>query len=72
MHANHREDKDAAFTGDIVAIVGLKHSSTGDTLAEPALAMEAYREFLSRAPRKQAQEVETVTRRLAVLQPHAP
>ena len=26
MHANHREDKDAAFTGDIVAIVGLKHS----------------------------------------------
>ncbi|HEX5903852.1 MAG TPA: elongation factor G [Actinomycetota bacterium] len=36
MHANHREDKDAAFTGDIVAIVGLKHSSTGDTLAEPA------------------------------------
>ena len=36
MHANHREDKEAAFTGDIVAIVGLKHSSTGDTLAEPA------------------------------------
>ena len=36
MHANHREDMDAAFTGDIVAIVGLKHSSTGDTLAEPA------------------------------------
>jgi elongation factor G len=36
MHANHREDKDAAFTGDIVAIVGLKHSSTGDTLADPA------------------------------------
>src|SRR5262245_5165691 len=36
MHANHREDMDAAFTGDIVAIVGLKHSRTGDTLAEPA------------------------------------
>jgi elongation factor G len=36
MHANHREDKDAAFTGDIVAIVGLKHSRTGDTLAEPS------------------------------------
>jgi elongation factor G len=36
MHANHREDMDAAFTGDIVAIVGLKHSSTGDTLADPA------------------------------------
>ena len=36
MHANHREDMEAAFTGDIVAIVGLKHSITGDTLADPA------------------------------------
>ncbi len=36
MHANHREDMDAAFTGDIVAIVGLKHTSTGDTLCDPA------------------------------------
>jgi elongation factor G len=36
MHANHREDKEAAFTGDIVAVVGLKHSTTGDTLTEPA------------------------------------
>jgi elongation factor G len=36
MHANHREDKDAAFTGDIVAIVGLKHTTTGDTLSDPA------------------------------------
>src|SRR5262245_58684941 len=36
MHANHREDMDAAVTGDIVAIVGLKHSRTGDTLAEPS------------------------------------
>jgi elongation factor G len=36
MHANHREDKDAAFTGDIVAIVGLKHTTTGDTLCDPA------------------------------------
>jgi len=36
MHANHREDLDAAFTGDIVAVVGLKHSRTGDTLADPA------------------------------------
>jgi elongation factor G len=32
MHANHREDKPAAFTGDIVAVVGLKHTFTGDTL----------------------------------------
>jgi elongation factor G len=36
MHANHREDMEAAFTGDIVAVVGLKHSSTGDTLCDPA------------------------------------
>jgi len=36
MHANHREDMDAAFTGDIVALVGLKHTTTGDTLCNPA------------------------------------
>jgi len=32
MHANHREDKDAVFTGDIVAAVGFKNTTTGDTL----------------------------------------
>jgi len=36
MHANHREDKEAAFAGDIVAAVGLKHTTTGDTLCDPA------------------------------------
>ncbi len=36
MHANHREDKDAAFAGDIVAAVGLKATTTGDTLCDPA------------------------------------
>src|ERR687895_503649 len=36
MHANHREDKEAVFAGDIVAAVGLKHTSTGDTLADPS------------------------------------
>ncbi|MCU1462272.1 MAG: translation elongation factor 2 [Acidimicrobiales bacterium] len=35
MHANHREDKDAIFTGDIVAAVGLKQTTTGDTLCDP-------------------------------------
>jgi elongation factor G len=35
MHANHREDKDAVYTGDIVAVVGLKHTATGDTLCAP-------------------------------------
>ncbi|MDQ4024523.1 MAG: elongation factor G, partial [Actinomycetota bacterium] len=34
MHANHREDKDAVFAGDIVAVVGLKHTLTGDTLCD--------------------------------------
>ena len=36
MHANHREDKDGVFAGDIVAAVGLKHTSTGDTLCDPS------------------------------------
>jgi elongation factor G len=35
MHANHREDVDAVFTGDIVAGIGLKQTRTGDTLAAP-------------------------------------
>jgi elongation factor G len=36
MHANHREDKEAVFAGDIVAGVGLKHTTTGDTLCDPS------------------------------------
>ena len=36
MHANHREDKDAIFAGDIVAVVGLKTTTTGDTLCDPS------------------------------------
>jgi len=35
MHANHREDMEAAYTGDIVAVVGLKHTTTGDTICDP-------------------------------------
>ncbi len=34
MHANHREDIDAVVAGDIVAIVGLKDTRTGDTLCD--------------------------------------
>ena len=36
MHANHREDIKDAYTGDIVALAGLKDVTTGDTLSDPA------------------------------------
>ncbi len=36
MHANHREDKDGVYAGDIVAAVGLKTTTTGDTLCDAA------------------------------------
>jgi elongation factor G len=35
MHANSREDIDEAFAGDIVALAGLKETTTGDTLCAP-------------------------------------
>ncbi|MDX6586441.1 MAG: elongation factor [Solirubrobacterales bacterium] len=35
MHANHREDIEECFAGDILAGVGLKQTSTGDTLCAP-------------------------------------
>jgi elongation factor G len=35
MHANHREEQDEIYAGDIAAAVGLKQTSTGDTLAAP-------------------------------------
>jgi elongation factor G len=34
MHANHREERDEIYAGDIVAGVGLKQTSTGDTLCD--------------------------------------
>jgi elongation factor G len=36
MHANHREDLKEARAGDIVALAGLKSTTTGDTLSDPA------------------------------------
>jgi elongation factor G len=35
MHANHREEVDEVYTGDIAAGVGIKQTTTGDTLAAP-------------------------------------
>jgi elongation factor G len=35
MHANHREEMEEVYAGDIGAIVGLKDSFTGDTLSDP-------------------------------------
>ena len=34
MHANHREDLTMAYSGDIAAAVGLKNTTTGDTLCD--------------------------------------
>jgi len=36
MHANHREDLKEARAGDIVALAGLKNTTTGDTLCDPS------------------------------------
>ena len=35
MHANHRQDIDICYAGDIAAAVGLKNTTTGDTLCDP-------------------------------------
>jgi elongation factor G len=34
MHANHREERDYVYAGDLAAAVGLKNTSTGDTLCD--------------------------------------
>ena len=43
MHANHREDVDAVFTGDIAAGIGFKNTRTGDTLVRPGHARSCSR-----------------------------
>ncbi|TSC82042.1 MAG: elongation factor G [Parcubacteria group bacterium Gr01-1014_20] len=39
MHANQREDVEEVYAGEIAAIVGLKSTTTGDTLCDPAFPM---------------------------------
>ena len=39
MHSNDREDIKEAYAGDIVAIAGLKETTTGDTLCDPSSAV---------------------------------
>lgn len=36
MHANEREETSKAYTGDIVAAIGLRNTTTGDTLCDPS------------------------------------
>jgi elongation factor G len=36
MHANHREDRDEIYAGELAAAVGLKNTGTGDTLCDPS------------------------------------
>ena len=40
MHANHRKDLDVCYCGDIAAAVGLKYTTTGDTLCDPKHPIE--------------------------------
>ena len=40
MHANHRKDLDVCYCGDIAAAVGLKNTTTGDTLCDPKHPIE--------------------------------
>ena len=35
MHSNHRKDIDTCYAGDIYAVVGVKNTTTGDTLCDP-------------------------------------
>ena len=59
MHANHREEVDEIFPGEIVAAVGLKRTLTGDTLCDPRHACPPGRAAAARRPepgRSQASE----------------
>ena len=48
MHANHREEREEIGAGEIAAAVGLKFTTTGDTLAVPIRADRARVDVLPR------------------------
>ena len=49
MHANHREDIERVYAGDICAAVGLKNTFTGDTLCDAGQSDRCWRRSSSRA-----------------------
>ena len=49
MHANHREEIKEAYAGEIVALVGLKDTATGDTLCDEKAPIILERILLSRS-----------------------
>ena len=42
MHANKREERPSAIAGMIVAVMGLKDTTTGDTLCDPGQASRSW------------------------------
>ena len=48
MHSNDRSEIDEAFAGDIIALAGLKETTTGDTLCDPGQAAGARDDDLPR------------------------
>ena len=49
MHANHRQDIEVCYAGDIAAAVGLKNTTTGDTLSIPSIP-SSWRAWSSPSP----------------------
>ena len=64
MHSNSREDIDVAYAGDIVALAGLKETTTGDTLCDPLKPVILERmEFPIRSFRSQSSRRPRATRK---------
>ena len=59
MHANHREDIEEVYAGDIEAAVGLKNTTTGDTLCDEKAPI-ILESMVLIAPRGQRQSLDSV------------